>query len=157
MGPLGDDPNNTGAAYVFTKVAGGLGPRWASSPLQFAGKDAGFGHAVAVHGDTIVVGAYEEDHTDDTDTLDDFGAAYVFTRPATGWADMTQTARLIAGSDAVANDEFGTSVAVHGDTIVVGAPEQDVDVTDNKDDATGSAYIFTKPARWLGQLEHPGY
>ena len=142
IGALGDDNDdpdilNVGAAYVFTRVGGG----WTQAGKLTARdrkKDAGFGHAVAVHGDTIVVGAYEEDHTDDTDNLDDFGAAYVFTKPATGWADMTQTARLTA-SDAAANDEFGASVAVHGDTIVVGAPEEDTG-------ARGSAYIFTKPA-----------
>ncbi len=145
IGALGDDdPNNTGAAYVFTRVAGG----WTQvGKLTAAVRriDAGFGHAVAVHGDTIVVGAYEEDHpdpNDPTNDIGDVGAAYVFTRPATGWADMTETARLTA-SDAAANDEFGTSVAVHGDTIVVGAPEEDAG-------ARGSAYIFTRPANGWG-------
>ena len=143
IGALGDDHGtslNVGAAYVFTRVAGG----WTQAGKLTASDrkvDAGFGHAVAVHGDTIVVGAYEEDHPDNINPLVDIadvGAAYVFTRPATGWADMTQTARLTA-SDAAANDEFGTSVAVHEDTIVVGAPEEDTG-------ARGSAYIFTKPA-----------
>ena len=143
IGALGDDDTIklSGSAYVFTRVVGGwtqAGKLTASDPKE----DAGFGHAVAVHGDTIVVGAYEEDHTDD----DDAGAAYVFTRPATGWADMTQTARLTA-SDAAANDEFGTSVAVHEDTIVVGAPEQGAG-------ARGSAYVFTKPANdWADMTE----
>ena len=143
IGALGDDDGtslNVGAAYVFTRVAGD----WTQAGKLTASDrkvDAGFGHAVAVHGDTIVVGAYEEDHPDNINPLVDIadvGAAYVFTRPATGWADMTQTARLTA-SDAAANDEFGTSVAVHEDTIVVGAPEED-------SGARGSAYIFTKPA-----------
>ena len=143
IGALGDDDtkNLSGSAYVFTRVAGGwtqAGKLTARDPKV----DAGFGHAVAVHGDTIVVGAYEEDHTDD----DDAGAAYVFTRPATGWDDMTQTARLTA-SDAAANDEFGTSVAVHEDTIVVGAPEQGAA-------ADGSAYVFTKLANdWADMTE----
>ena len=144
IGALGDyDTGNlSGSAYVFTRVAGGwtqAGKLTASDPKV----DAGFGSAVAVHGDIIVVGAYEEDH--DMSTRD-AGAAYVFTRPASGWADMTQTARLTA-SDAAADDEFGTSVAVHGDTIVVGAPEEDTV-------ARGSAYIFTKPANdWADMTE----
>ena len=136
-----DEPNNTGAAYVFNR--GALG--WAQVGKLTAavrGNDAGFGYAVAVHGDTIVVGAYEED----LGTKTDAGAAYVFTRPATGWADMTQTARLTA-SDAKAEDEFGASVAVHGDTIVVGAPEEATG-------ARGSAYIFTRPANgWADMTE----
>ena len=143
IGALGDDDtiNLSGSAYVFTRVAGGwtqAGKLTASDPKD----DAGFGHSVAVHGDTIVVGAYEENHG----TTTDVGAAYVFTRPDTGWADMTQTARLTA-DDAAENDEFGTSVAVHEDTIVVGAPEEDTG-------ARGSAYIFTKPANgWVNTNE----
>ena len=154
IGALGDDDTIklSGSAYVFTRVVGGwtqAGKLTASDPKE----DAGFGHAVAVHGDTIVVGAYEEDHTDNNNPIDDVGAAYVFTRPATGWADMTQMARLTA-SDAVANDEFGTSVAVHEDTIVVGAPEKDTNPDPNVDNARGSAYIFTKPANgWAGMTE----
>ncbi len=146
IGALGDDPNNTGAAYVFTRDARGWYQVGKLTALVRRG-DAGFGHSVAVHGDTIVVGAYEEDHPDPPNVdMGDVGAAYVFTRPATGWADMTQTARLTA-SDAVANDEFGTSVAVHGDTIVVGAPEEDTG-------ARGSAYIFTRPANgWADMTE----
>ena len=141
IGALGDDDteDKSGSAYVFTRVAGGwtqAGKLTASDPKD----DAGFGHGVAVHGDTIVVGAYEEDHPDPNNPNVDFGdvgAAYVFTKPATGWADMTQTARLTA-LNAAANDEFGSSVAVYGETIVVGAPEQGPD-------GDGSAYIFTKP------------
>ena len=148
IGALGDDDTIklSGSAYVFTRVAGSwtqAGKLTASDPKE----DVGFGRAVAVHGDTIVVGAYEEDHTDNNNNpIDDVGAAYVFTKPANGWADMTQTARLTA-SDAAAEDEFGTSVAVHGDTIVVGAPEEDTG-------ARGSAYIFTKPANdWADMTE----
>ena len=146
IGALGDDDteNLSGSAYVFTRVAGGwtqAGKLTASDPKE----DAGFGHAVAVHGDTIVVGAYEEDYIDPDDSINnltDSGAAYVFIRPAASWADMPQTARLTA-SDAAADDEFGTSVAVHEDTIVVGAPEQGTS-------ADGSAYIFTRPANGWG-------
>ena len=137
IGALGDEPQNTGAAYVFTRDAGG----WVQVGKLTAAvrrDDAGFGYAVAVHGDTIVVGAYEDDFEGG-----DAGAAYVFTRPANGWADMTQTARLTAGSDAADGDEFGKSVAVDGDTIVVGAPEEDTQ-------ARGSAYIFTRPANGWG-------
>ena len=141
IGALGDDDtkNLSGSAYVFTRVAGGwtqAGKLTSSDPKV----DAGFGHAVAVHGDTIVVGAYEEDNIDPDDgsNLNDSGAAYVFTKPANGWADMTQTARLI-GSNTGADDEFGSSVAVYGETIVVGAPERG-------SDGDGSAYIFTKPS-----------
>ena len=49
------------------------------------------------------------------------GAAYVFTEPGSGWANMTQTAKLTA-SDGAAGDYFGSSVSISGNTVVVGAP-----------------------------------
>ena len=149
IGALGDDDikNLSGSAYVFTRVAGGwtqAGKLTASDPKV----DAGFGHAVAVHGDTIVVGAYEDDYIDPDDSsndLTDSGAAYVFAKPAAGWGNMTQTARLTA-SNAADNDELGSSVAVHGDTIVVGAPEAYA--------GKGAAYVFTKPgSAWADMTE----
>ncbi len=157
IGALGDDDteNLSGSAYVFTRVAGGwtqAGKLTASDPKV----DAGFGHAVAVHGDTIIVGAYE----DDLGTKTDAGAAYVFTKFGGVWGNApvsgdhrVETARLTA-SDALADDEFGTSVAVHEDTIVVGAPEKDTNPDPNVDNARGSAYIFTKPAKgWADMTE----
>src|SRR5262249_57460127 len=75
------------------------------------------GSSVAISGDTVVVGA-------DLDTIGlnvQQGSAYVFVKPGTGWADATQTAKLTA-SDGAGRDQFGLSVAITGDTLVVGAP-----------------------------------
>ena len=90
-----------------------------------------FGRSVAIAGDTIVVGAYE----DDTDNGTDSGSAYVFTRTGTTW---TQQAKLTA-SDGAAYDQFGWSVAMAGDTIIVGSRYDDDNGTDS-----GSAYAFTR-------------
>ncbi len=96
-----------------------------------------FGISVAISGDTIVVGAYNPPH------LDDFlaGAAYVFVKPVSGWSGtLTETAKL-TGSDADSGSWFGISVAMSGDTAVVGASLQ------------GAAYVFVKPASgWAGTL-----
>ena len=64
----------------------------------------------------------------------DQGAAYVFVEPGSGWVSMTETAELTA-SNGNANDEFGSSVAISGNTVVVGAPA-----------SRGYAYVFTEPA-----------
>ena len=77
-----------------------------------------FGYSVAVYsdeedGDTVVVGAHQHDVNGNVNA----GAAYVFTRGSSGWV---QRARLSA-EDGTNNDEFGISVAVDGDTVVVGA------------------------------------
>ena len=73
-----------------------------------------FGRSVALDGGTIVVGA-----DDDDDGGTDSGSAYIF-RTDDGGATYGQVAKLTA-SDAAAGDSFGVSVAIDGDTIVVGA------------------------------------
>ena len=95
-----------------------------------------FGTSVATSGDTIVVGAPSATVGSNPDQ----GAAYVFVKPRSGWADATQTAKLTA-SDGAASDNFGSSVAISGGTIVVGAP--DATVGGNLDQ--GAAYVFVKP------------
>ncbi len=104
-----------GAAYVFVKS----GPSWltATQTAKLTADDAygntsWFGQVVDISGDTIVVG--DRNHTSYQ------GAAYVFEKPGGGWITATQTAQLTA-SDGAANDAFGASVAIDGDTIVVGA------------------------------------
>jgi hypothetical protein len=51
------------------------------------------------------------------------GAVYVFTEPAYGWAGDNRAAKLTAPHGA-AGDFFGVSVAIHGNTVVAGAPTQ---------------------------------
>lgn len=86
-----------------------------------------FGHSVAISGDTAVIGARGDDDVKGTDS----GAAYVFVRTASGWSER---AKLLA-SDWAAGDGFGTSVAISGDIIVVGAFRDD--------SSRGAAYVFT--------------
>lgn len=102
-----------------------------------------FGYSVAVSGDTVVVGA-PYDVNSELQT----GSAYVFVRPAGGWANSTEAARLTA-SDGADKDQFGYSVAIDGDTIAVGAPASVVD----GDDA-GSVYLFLRPEEgWATSTE----
>lgn len=88
-----------------------------------AAQDA-FGSSVAISGDAAVVGAPFHAST---------GAAYVFRRTAGVWAEETKLTSITLGS----SDRFGRSVAIDGDVIVVGAPEDD-DVASN----AGAAYVF---------------
>jgi hypothetical protein len=66
------------------------------------------------------------------------GAAYVFVKPASGWTNLTQTAKLTASDGA---GEFGNAVAISGSTVVVGAPLTTFGTSFNK----GSVYVFVKP------------
>ena len=139
VGAYGADgnANSSGAAYVFTKPATGWVTTSTAAKLTASDGSTGdyFGHSVAVDGDTAVVSAYDEG-----DNVADYGSAYVFTKPVAGWA-TTSTAAKLTASDGANNDYFGFSVAVDGDTVVVGAPEDD----DGDDENSGSAYVFIKP------------
>ena len=78
-----------------------------------------FGTSVAISGNTIIVGAPGEDVSAGS-TADDTGCVYVFTYSDSAWS---QSQRLTA-SDAAGGDKFGTSVAISGNTFVVGAPNE---------------------------------
>ena len=95
----------------------------------------GFGYAVAISGDTIVVGAPTAQVRKNVWN----GAAYVFVKPVGGWANMTQTAKLWSTDRNVGS--FGSSVAISGRTIAVG-----VDVNPNLPPTQTIAYVFKEPA-----------
>lgn len=97
-----------------------------------------FGTAVAVSGDTVVVGAVHDNTSQ--------GSAYVFVKPGGGWATGTETAKLTA-SDGVAGDQFGIAVAISGATIVVGADHANIGINGDQ----GAAYVFGPLARTLKQ------
>ena len=138
---VGADHNGSsaGAAYVYAKPALGWANMAQTAKLTASDgqSQADFGLSVAVSGSTIVVAA---------EGADDFkGAAYVFSKPAAGWASMTQTAKL-SGSDLAVGDDFGISVTVSGNTVVVGAA--------TRHSEEGAAYVFTAPATgWTNMTE----
>ena len=101
--------------------------------------------AVSISGDTVVVGAPNAT----VGTNQDQGAVYVFVKPASGWGNMTQTAKLTA-SDGAPFDELGTSVAISGSTVIAGAPL----ATIGSHSRQGAGYVFVMPADgWRGENE----
>lgn len=122
-----------GAAYVFVKPSGGWTDATETAKLTASADMRGaFGESTAISGDTVVVG----DRGVDIDAMNQ-GAVYVFTKPAGGWVNATETARLTA-SDGAVNDELGIDVAASGDTVVAG--------TIADDDWRGATYVFERPA-----------
>jgi hypothetical protein len=87
-----------------------------------------FGDAVAIDGDTAVIGA----PLDSTQAAN-AGAVYVFIRVNNGWVPHPTTPKLL-GSASAAGDQFGSSVAISGQSIVVGAVARNFDA--------GGAYVF---------------
>ena len=121
-----DDPNelDVGAAYVFERGAGSPSVWQEAAKLTASDKAAGdwFGVSIALSNDTIVVGAFLDDLGDlgDPEGLADAGSAYVYER-IQGGASWTESAKLTAGDGAGDSDQFGISVSLDGDTILVGA------------------------------------
>ncbi len=109
--------SDAGAAYVFQRNEGGADNWGELKKLTASDAEAYdyFGYSVAVSGETAVVGAWVEDSGGSF-----AGAAYVFQRNEGGVDNWGEVKKLTA-SDAEASDQFGASVAVDGDTAVVGA------------------------------------
>ena len=139
VGAPADNPlglYNAGAAYVFARA----GDAWTEQAKLVAADAADcsqFGYAVAIHGNTILIGA----HYDSSSA----GAAYVFTREGNTW---TQQAKLTP-TDATEGKEFGCAVALEGDRLVVGA------MADGEGGYTaGAAYVFERAgAVWSQQAK----
>jgi len=95
-----------------------------------------FGWSVAISGNTAVVGARNEDPDYGKGPLASAGAAYIFVRSGATWI---QEAKLVP-KDAQPGDTFGVSVAIDGNTVVVGATGNDEDDEEN----AGAAYVFVR-------------
>ncbi len=122
-------------------------------PSNTGGGDQ-FGNSVAISGNTVVVGAFGEDSdaagVDGSPANNSFasaGAAYVFVRNGTTWSQQA----YLKASNPDPNDLFGYSVAISGDTIVVGAFMEDSsdsgvdgDQSDNGTMDSGAAYVFVR-------------
>ena len=118
----GMNGTDAGSAYLFDHNGAGI---WSpAGKLVASDSHAGdsFGSSVAISGDTAIVGAVLRDNK---------GGAYIFQDNGAGvWEEID----ILSASDAAAGDEFGYSVAIGGDTAIVGA------WTDNL--STGAAYVF---------------
>ena len=150
VGARGEDPGNissAGSAYIFVRSQTGSWPHpvygstWAQQ-TKLTGSPTGqnyfFGDTVAIDGLTAVVGASRETLSGGLYLA---GAVYVFVRSGTSWS---QQQKLTAPNPA-SYDLFGTTVAIDGDNIIVGAPYADhVQLGQSTVYNSGSAYIFVR-------------
>lgn len=158
--PTDDRCSDAGAAYVYVRT----GSTWtAQAYLKSPNTGAGdrFGSAVAISGDTIVIGARYEDSCSTSlingasgyptdNRCSDAGAAYVFVRSGSTWAAQAYLKPPNTGASAF----FGWGVAISGDTIVVGAADDSCSTsivnsasgypTDNSCDFAGAAYVYVR-------------
>ena len=128
-----------GATYIYTRS----GTSWTEQakllPSDLSHQD-NFAVSVSIDGDTVVVGSKWQDTGGN-----EAGAAYIFVRSGVTW---TQQAKIQA-SDKQGSDQFGSSVDIDGDTVIVGAPYEDTVASD-----AGAAYIFTRSGTtWTEQAK----
>ena len=138
IGSEGDDQggSGSGAAYVFVRS----GTSWSEQQKLVAADAAAgdwFGVSVAVSGDTAAVGAFRDDLFGGFDQ----GSVYMFDRSGSTWSQEQK----LTSSEAADLDNFGSSVALSGNTVLIGVV--------NGDEGTGfdqgSAYVFVRSGTWL--------
>ena len=121
---------NAGSAYLYRVEQNGT----VSHLSKFTASDAiatdKFGSSVSLSGNLLAVGSYDDDHAGGVDA----GSAYLFQLEQNG--SVTEVGKVTA-SDADANDEFGRSVSLFGDTFAVGAYMHDP----NGLNSAGAAYL----------------
>ena len=129
VGAYADDDGGSasGSAYVYTRSGSTWSLQDKLTALDAAAADI-FGFSVAISGDTVVVGAYA-----DADGGAESGSAYVFTRSGGIWSEQTK----LTASDPAIGDGFGYSVAISGDSVVVGSY-----LDDDGDTNSGSVYLY---------------
>jgi len=144
VGAAGDDVGSNidqGSAYVFVRS----GSSWSQQALLTAADGAAndwFAQAVALDGDSAVVGAYG----DDVGSNIDQGSAYVFVRAGSAWSEQQKLTAI----DGAADDDFGNDVALDGDSALVAAPADDVGGNLEQ----GSAYMFVRSgSAWSQQAK----
>jgi len=132
--------NDFGAAYVFIRDTSGNWSQQAKLTAADPANNDHFGASVSLSGDTALIGSLFDD-----DNSSSSGSTYIFIRDASGvWSQHT---KLIA-ADGEAKDYFGASVAISGDTILIGAKGDD----DSGSDA-GAAYLYQRDnsGQWVFQ------
>lgn len=131
---------SSGSAYVYLRT----GATWAQQQKLTASDAADgdqFGISVGISGDTIIIGAYKDDHSSKIAA----GSAYIFVRSGTTW---TQQAKLIAPT-VLADTYFALAVDIDGDTAVVGAGKVDTPVGD-----AGNVYVYVRSGTtWTHQQQ----
>ena len=133
---VGADGDNDykGSAYIYERNTSG---EWLLTKKIMASNEtdyAFYGFSVAISGDTVVIGAIDGEGNEMFS-----GSAYIYERNSGGSNNWGEVKEIIA-SDGVTNDGFGGSVAISGDTVVVGARSDDGDNAF----VLGSAYIYER-------------
>ncbi len=144
VGAAGDDSGATyaGKVYVFDLVAGDPGMPVVTLPNPHPGSADGFGSAVAISGNHLIVGVGNDD-----EGFLNSGTAYLFDLSS---SNPGLPSAVLANPSPAVDDRFGASVSISGNLVVVGAPGDDAGTTDG-----GIAYVFDLSGNLLHTLAMP--
>lgn len=136
-----------GAVFVYTRS----GSSWSlQQKLVATGTNARmsgdyFGHAVSLDSETLAISSpYHDYNVSGAGSVSSAGAVYVFTRAGTVW---TQQQKIIPiGTNArIANDYFGNTLDLDGETLAVGSPQNSYDANGNNLVLlSGAVFVFTR-------------
>ena len=130
---INDDIKDNGSAYVY-KLIDGVFEYHQKLLARNPNSEDHFGFSVAIYDNYIVVGVEDYDLNDGDNVIIDSGSVYVYEL----FNNYFEIKKILTKSNAIQNDKFGESVAIYGEYIVVGVPNDDVNAIEN----TGSVYVF---------------
>ena len=139
----GNTLSGSGSAYIFER---NTSEEWIEKQKIVANDRWGedyFGITAGISGNTAIIGAsYEDEDESGGNTMIQAGSAYIFERDATG--DWSQVKKIVAPVRS-ADDQFGCSVTIKNNVVVIGARLEDEDASEgNTLNNSGSAYIYEK-------------
>lgn len=139
---FGNTISNAGSCYIFKKDVNGNWGQYQKIVASHRSINAFFGKSIAMDENVIIVGtSLESGDEDNSNTLQNAGAIYVFNKNTSN--QWIQTQKIVA-SDRLEGDGFGSSVAIDQSNLIVGAPN--VDLVNPNDDSTvkniGAFYMF---------------
>ncbi|MCB1207865.1 MAG: FG-GAP repeat protein [Verrucomicrobiales bacterium] len=141
----------SGAVYVYVRDLSNPASWRLEAFIKAPNPDVsdGFGSSVALSGNTLIIGAPTEDGNGSSqadNTAMSSGAAYIYQRIANTWVFQA----YLKASNLGDFDLFGQSVAIDGNTAVVGAYGEDGPT--NAESASGAVYVFVRSgSRWIQQ------
>lgn len=141
--------NDSGAVYVFTRMGNGTYTQTAKLVAVYGNgtsdREVGamFGWDVDIYEKTIVIGAWRETHDATQPSMTHSGAAYIFKLNESGGSGSWYLFQKLLATDRAASDNFGVSVAISDNKIVVGASGNDYDSNgSNYLSNSGACYVF---------------
>ncbi|MEE4258145.1 MAG: T9SS type A sorting domain-containing protein [Bacteroidales bacterium] len=144
VGAYGDNWNGifTGAAYVYEKPDGGWIDMTETARITASDGEGGdfFGRTVSIYNEYIAIGVPR-----DRENGYNSGSVYIYKKPENGWENMTETC-ILTPTDGITDDEFGASVKIENNIIVVGAEVENW---------YGAAYVFekTENSEWIDAIQ----